>query len=144
MIEEWLPVEGFEDKYLVSNMGRVWGIKRGHELKQQNYKGYKKVMLSVGYMNLRFVWLHRLVAKAFCPGYFEGADVNHKDFNPSNNIYTNLEWVSHKDNILHSYKAGRMRPLPKNYGGYCWKKGVEKTTKKCYNKQRKLTTKETK
>lgn len=122
MVEEWLPVEGFEDKYLVSNMGRVWGIKRGHELKQQNYKGYKKVMLSVGYMDLRFVWVHRLVAAAFCEGYFEGAVVNHKDSNPSNNIYTNLEWVTQKDNIQHCIRSGRFKYPPKNWGNCCKKK----------------------
>lgn len=47
----------------------------------------------------KYLQVHRLVAKYFCDGYFEGAVVNHKDGNIHNNHYTNLEWVTQKENI---------------------------------------------
>lgn len=100
----WKPVEGFEDKYLVSNTGLVYGIKRKHMLKQQTaHNRYKRVMLSIAQNTMKFVWVHRLVAKAFCKGYFKGAEVNHIDCDGSNNDSSNLEWVSKEYNQF--YKA---------------------------------------
>ena len=46
--------------------------------------------------------VHRLVAKAFVPGYFEGADVNHKDCNRQNNHADNLEWMTRRDNLMYN------------------------------------------
>ena len=66
--------------------------------------------------------IHRLVALHFVDGYFNGADVNHKDGNKSNNIYTNLEWCTRSENQLHSihvlgnnigWQKGRLGPNPK-------------------------------
>lgn len=48
--------------------------------------------------------VHLYVAYGWVDGYFEGAEVNHKDFNRKNNCATNLEWVTHKKNIEHSVK----------------------------------------
>jgi hypothetical protein len=46
--------------------------------------------------------VHRLVAKAFVPGYQEGLDVNHKDCNRLNNIASNLEWMTRLENLMYS------------------------------------------
>jgi len=46
--------------------------------------------------------IHLYVAYAWVDGYFEGAEVNHKDFNRMNYNADNLEWVTHTDNIKHS------------------------------------------
>lgn len=48
--------------------------------------------------------VHLYVAHGWVDGYFEGAEVNHKDFNRLNNCADNLEWVTHSDNIKHSVK----------------------------------------
>lgn len=62
---------------------------------------------SSGYLCLtekRIYLLHRIVATAFC----ENSDpinkkiVNHKDGNKLNNFASNLEWVTHSENNLHS------------------------------------------
>ena len=59
--------------------------------------------------------VHRLVALAWLGStWFEGAEVNHRDGNKRNNCVTNLEWVTHQQNELHSYRVlgkGRQRPL---------------------------------
>ena len=46
--------------------------------------------------------VHMYVARAWVDGWFEGAEVNHKDFNRMNYNADNLEWVTHKENIDYS------------------------------------------
>jgi len=55
----------------------------------------------------RSLHVHILVAKAFVDGWFEGAEVNHKDFNRANPFAGNLEWTTHKKNVEYSRKANR-------------------------------------
>lgn len=47
------------------------------------------------------------VAHGWVGGYFDGAEVNHKDYDRTNYHADNLEWVSHKDNISYSSSVGR-------------------------------------
>ncbi len=81
--------------------------------KYQTYKGYKTIKPGRnknGYLKNSFWYnsvqkqdyIHRLVAEAFVPGYFEGAEVHHIDFNKENNHYTNLMWVSHQQNMKYN------------------------------------------
>jgi len=62
----------------------------------------------------RTLYVHRLVALAWhSDTYFEGAEVNHKNGNRRDNRPCNLEWTTHRANILHSYrtlKTPRKRP----------------------------------
>ena len=50
--------------------------------------------------------VHRLVAAAFCPGYFEGAHVNHMDGCKTHNHASNLEWLTQHANMRHAYENG--------------------------------------
>jgi len=54
--------------------------------------------------------VHTLVALAFIGPRPDGCEVNHKDFDPGNNHYLNLEYLTHADNNRYSAAAGRMRP----------------------------------
>lgn len=51
--------------------------------------------------------VHRYVAIGWIDGYFEGAEINHKDYNRMNYNADNLEWVTHIDNIHYSSDADR-------------------------------------
>ncbi len=92
--EIWKDIEGFEGVYEVSNYGNV---RRADTKKQKktsiNHYGYPQVNL---YKNnksyLRRV--HRLVALAFVknPNPKKYDCINHKDENPLNNYFENLEW----------------------------------------------------
>lgn len=62
-----------------------------------------------GTKTFRSLHVHVLVAREFVDGWFEGAEVNHKDFNRANPAWWNLEWLSHKDNIAYSHKAGNYK-----------------------------------
>ena len=47
-------------------------------------------------------YVHDLVALAFCKGYKSEKEVNHIDKNRKNNIFTNLEWLTHQQNNMYS------------------------------------------
>lgn len=111
--EEWKPVVGYEH-YWVSSYGRVktstyhtnqWKIlKTAPRGCTKNYYGV-------------FLWnngvcknaaTHVLVADAFIRPHKSGEQVNHKDENPHNNCYWNLEWCTQKYN--NNY-GGRMQRI---------------------------------
>lgn len=117
MEEIWKDVAFFEGLYKVSNMGNVRSLERvvqfGNQkrtVKPSYLRFFKK---SNGYLSVKLykecrqytMYVHRLVAMAFCDGYFEKADVNHIDGNKSNNISTNLEWCTRSENIIHSVQV---------------------------------------
>ena len=69
-------------------------------------------------VNGQTLYVHRLVAMAgHADTYFAGAEVNHINGNPRDNRADNLEWVTHRQNILHSYRTlqtPRKRPQTKH------------------------------
>lgn len=99
--------------YLVDQFGNIYG-RDNKKLKQHlNSDGYPQVTLARG-VNCKpragRIKVHQIVAELFVPKCesSERLEVNHKDFNRTNNYYKNLEWVTHKENVYHSIKAGRM------------------------------------
>lgn len=86
-----------------------------HKEWRYNKDGYAVVsacgMKPDGHKIFRTLQVHVLVAREFVDGWFDGAEVNHKDFNRANPAYWNLEWLSHKDNVAYSHKAGKYKGL---------------------------------
>lgn len=112
-IELWKDIEGYEG-YSVSNQGRVKSKKRNILYKNGTVKRLKETILKAGkgkfYLHVvlhskkkrKTILIHRLVAKAFAPNYFNKKCVNHIDGDKHNNSSNNLEWVSYRENELHS------------------------------------------
>lgn len=102
MKEVWKPVPGYEDRYLVSDLGNVKSIKRNMLLKgNTNRDGYTSVILSKNGI-IKAFRVHRLVAEVFVPNPDGKTEVNHKDYNRSNNVAGNLEWMTRAENFNYS------------------------------------------
>lgn len=110
--EEWKDVIGFEGLYKVSNYGRVFSIRNNKFLTPNTHdKTQGKEYLSVN-LSLKKLYkykVHRLVAEAFLPNPENKSQVNHIDFDQTNNSVSNLEWCSNNENMQHSVDAGRFK-----------------------------------
>lgn len=120
--EKWESIPGYEGRYCVSNMGRVYSMERvmensrgyiytipGRIMKQRkNIWGYWCVGLTKNSKQIVYR-VHRLVAAAFLNMPLRtdrSATVNHIDGDKTNNHLTNLEVVSQMQNNHHAIALG--------------------------------------
>lgn len=82
--------------------------------------GYSYVLLYKN-ANAQKHRIHRLVATAFVdnPNAEKFLQVNHKDENPQNNNFENLEWCDSRYNV--NYGTRTKRASQSNSGENCWK-----------------------
>lgn len=117
-IEEWKHIPGYENKYAVSDLGRVKSLSRkktnngNHQevkeiiMKQYvNPKGYCTVCVYIN-ANGKTKEIQLFVAKAFIPNLENKPQVNHIDGIKNNNKLNNLEWNTCKENINHAWRTG--------------------------------------
>jgi hypothetical protein len=98
--EEWKTIPNFS-KYLASSLGRIKTTKN-RILLGYYQNGYKIVKVTNDTNKRCSVGMHRLVALAFIPNPLNLQTVNHIDKIRDNNCLDNLEWLSVKDNNIHS------------------------------------------
>ena len=104
--EIWKDVVGFEEKYQISNYGRLKNKEKNTIYKLTNqYGDYFSVVLTYKDKK-RSVRIHRLVAEAFIPNPENKPEVNHKDLNKQNNKVDNLEWCTFSENTRHAMLNG--------------------------------------
>lgn len=111
-------IEGYEGVYAVTEDGRVWSHPRlciGGQKRQPIGGRFMKIHQvapnrtnhSYSYVDLykgckrKREYLHRLVAKAFIPNPLNLPEVNHKNYDRTDNSIFNLEWMSKIDNMRH-------------------------------------------
>jgi hypothetical protein len=112
MKEIWINIKGYENKYQISNYGRIKSLKNLHRTYREkilknleNPQGYYFVILYFGKIQ-KTKLVSRLVAQAFIPNPENKPQVNHIDGNKKNNYISNLEWVTAFENRNHAYKIG--------------------------------------
>lgn len=114
MKEIWKDVPGYFGKYQVSDKGNVKRFTSNGTYKPMSIigraNGYRQVKLCRNGIYKVYL-VHRLVALTFIPNPSNYTEVNHIDGVRHNNSIDNLEWISHRDNIIHSYKY-----LNRNHG----------------------------
>lgn len=131
MTEIWKPVPGWESLYEVSDQGRIRSLdrpvvqlSRSGNLCTVVYKGkvlkprpgggrlkgdrYRQISLAKDNSPVN-AYIHHLVAEAFLGPKPDGAEVNHKDCDKTNNALANLEYVSRDENIAHALANGKGR-----------------------------------
>ena len=122
MEEIWKDIEGYDREYQVSNLGNVRSLNYKNTGKCKNLKfgkskdGYFIVCLRKRHKGCT-VGVHKLVGLYFVEGYFEGAEIDHIDTNITNNIWTNLRWVTHKENCNNpKTRQTHSKREPRNHG----------------------------
>lgn len=108
-MEIWKDCKGYEEKYQVSNLGRVWSVKGQKYLKGTVSKsGFVYVHLTAANGKYKKERLHRLVALAFLDNPNDLPQVNHKDEDKLNNCVDNLEWCDSKYNANYGTRNQRI------------------------------------
>jgi hypothetical protein len=105
-----IGLDGYSHLYSIDEHGNVWSNRRGRYIKPafNNYH-YPMVYLTSDDRAYPSRWrmVHRLVMLTFgvdAPGV--GYEINHKDHNKANCHISNLEWVTHSENILRAFRDG--------------------------------------
>ena len=121
--EIWVDVIEWKNQelkpwYKVSNHGRLLRTKKSSSLimPQTLCSGYPLAQFrTINCTNLN-EYTHRLVASLFLhnPDPKIYTEVNHIDGNKCNNHWSNLEWVTHEQNVDHAVRTGLAKGCPGN------------------------------
>lgn len=131
--EVWKDIQGYEGYYQVSNHGRVMSMARtivttkGTKCEYQkrikapalDQKGYNRICLTKNSKPKTFK-VHRLVADLFIGNPEQKPHVNHINGNKKDNHYSNLEWVTNRENVSHAVLSSSNRSS--KYIGAKWDK----------------------
>ena len=108
-----------EKYYTIEEDGSVFSKVKGRYMSQfANTAGYFYVSIPL-YKNGMFS-AHRLVAAKYIGQCPIGKEVSHKDGNKRNNHYTNLEYLSHSENMLKSFREHGRVIDPYERGPVSW------------------------
>lgn len=118
--EVWVDIEGYKGYYQISSFGNVrsldryvackggsWKFMRSQTITQRLNKGYPVTNLNRHGFR-KTVLVSRLVAMHFVPNDYNKPEVNHIDENKMNNHFSNLEWVTAKENSNHGTRNARI------------------------------------
>jgi hypothetical protein len=107
--EDWLPIAGMENRFEVSNWGRIRTLNTGFIRKLSLLpSGYLALVYHISPTDrrTRTLYAQRAVALTFIPNPHNFPEVNHKDGNKQNNHVDNLEWCDRKRNVAHAFANG--------------------------------------
>lgn len=98
-------IPGFTN-YQITKDGTIWSKHYKKVLKHKlDRYGYYVINITNDANKRKYPPVHRLVAMTYIPNPEDKPQINHIDGNKLNNNVSNLEWVSAKENIVHSYSA---------------------------------------
>lgn len=116
--EVFVPVRGYENRFKISNYGRLISfnrVGRGRVLPEEkevkctiDKAGYRSTTLQMMGKKRWCVRVHTLVALHFVenPKPKEYDTVNHMDGDKLNNYAGNLEWCTRGENMAHAFRIG--------------------------------------
>ena len=108
---------------MISNLGRVMSLVDKKEQLRQTPIILSPRTTTNGYLDVclhksghkKFVTIHRLVAFAFVDNPNNYQQINHKDENKTNNVYTNLEWCTGKYNSNYGSRNKKISIKKRNH-----------------------------
>lgn len=118
-MEVWKDIEEFDNRYQVSNLGRVRSLYNNKQVMRkepyilkiiEDRYGYNRVSITL-YRKNHLKSIHRLVANCFLEKIENKDQVNHIDGNKKNNSIENLEWCNHLENMQHASLLGLIKGL---------------------------------
>jgi len=111
LLEEWKEIKNCNGNYLISNFGKVKSVRNNLILKTSLDKdGYNRLSLRNKNKPI-YCRISKLVATYFVPNPDNLTIVNHIDNTRNNDIFTNLEWVSVRENTCHGIKLNKKLPI---------------------------------
>jgi hypothetical protein len=109
-------IPGYEGLYSVSREGWIFSHRLGRKMRGMRHKkGYTGIILVAENGAKRSTYLHQVVAEVFLGRQPEGTEINHINGSPSDNSADNLEFISHKANLLHAARIGLVRTGEKSH-----------------------------
>ena len=108
-------VEGFS-RYTVDEYGNLYSVdykRSGKTVKLKpapNKSGYLATMLLNDDGKYKSILVHKIVAMAFLGEQPKDTEIDHIDGCKTNNKPSNLEYVSHSENLRRAFKVGLEKP----------------------------------
>ena len=116
--ELFYPIKGYEKLYEISPSGKVFSLSTQRLMKPRVNKPHLYLYITLGTHsanNKRTIAIHRLVAEHFVPNLGNKEQVHHIDDDPLNNHFTNLLWVTSKEQIEFIRKGIKERGSLRNH-----------------------------
>jgi hypothetical protein len=118
--EIWKDIQGYEGLYQISNLGRIYSFYYKKIISCSISRGYIRVCLYSNGAKNRFL-VHRIVALHFIYNHEKKPFINHINGIKTDNNFTNLEWVTTKENNLHAFK-NKLNVIPKGKNNHMFGK----------------------
>lgn len=95
LCSDWSDIS---DEYLIGDDGHLYRrLKSGYCRSKEH--PYQQIRATFGSKRKHTIKLHKAVALAFCKRPDGATDIDHIDNNKLNNRATNLQWLTHAENL---------------------------------------------